>query len=131
MQQAVAALKTDPSNPAANLFVGRTYCFTRGDWQQGLSHLAKGSDSTLAALAQKDVKAPADPNAQVELADGWWDASEAREGKEQEALKLRAGHWYKTALPNLPVGLTKAKVEKRLADIPEIEAPGPAKPAGI
>jgi len=122
-RDALAALKTGPADPEVNLFVGRVYCFTRGDWQRGLPHLVKGSDAGLAAAAVQDLKSPTDPDAQVRLADAWWAASQDREAEEKKAIRLRAGDWYKRARPQLRSSLAKAAVDKRLA---EIAGMGPA-----
>ena len=78
--------------------------------------LALGGDATLKALAQKDMKRPADAAEQVKLGDSWWNLAEKEEGAAQKNLQDRAGYWYKKALPGL-AGLAKDKVEKRIASL--------------
>ena len=51
---AFKTLRDNPDDPNANLAFGRYMCFVKGDWDTGLTHLEKGSDKTLAALAAKD-----------------------------------------------------------------------------
>jgi WD40 repeat protein len=121
LQQAVAALKASPSDAAANLLAGQTYCFSRGDWRRGLPFLAQSGVPAMAALAGKELALPTDPNAQVELADGWWQVADSLEGKAKETVRLRAGHWYAMARGDLPTGLVLARVDKRLAELPPIE----------
>jgi formylglycine-generating enzyme required for sulfatase activity len=55
----------------------------------------------------------------VKLADAWWDAAAERRGEEKAALLRCAGHWYEQALGRLE-GISKTKVEKRLAEIAEL-----------
>ena len=122
-RQTLAKLKANPNDADAHLLVGRWRCFDRGNWGQGLPYLANGSDATLAAVARQDLTSPSKPSAQIQLADAWWDASEGREDKEQETLQLRAGVWYQKAQPRLPAGLSRVKVERRLAEIAKLGRP--------
>ena len=115
--KARAVLATNPENPAANQTVGEFLCFTKGDWDEGLPHLARGSDETLKALAAKELAKPKDADAQVALGDQWRAAAgkETSEGR-KGCLLARAAHWYEAALPNL-TGLAKAKLEKQLEEV--------------
>ncbi len=115
VQLARERLKTDPDDPEACLAVGRWLCFDRGDWDEGLKLLAKGSDAALKALAAADLAPPpATADARVGRGDAWWDASEKSEGRARSALRRRAGFWYEDAVAELS-GLAKTKVEGRLA----------------
>ena len=121
-------LKTNPDDPAANLAMGRWLYSQRGDWEQALPHLARCSSAAMKALASEELDAgPAD---RIRLADAWWALGEKVKGKEREALQLHAGQWYEQAAAELPDGLTKVKVERRLAEIAKIDRPaskGPRK----
>jgi len=117
VQVALTTLKTKPDDPDANLLVGRHYCLGKGDWSKGLPCLVKGNDDTLKALAQKDLDLPTAPADQLALADAWYDLAAKESPKTQ--IQLRAYHWYDTALPGL-TGLTKAKAEKRLAELQKV-----------
>ncbi len=125
-------LKTTPDNPAANLAVGRWFCFERGDWKQGLPHLAKCSSPALKGIAAQEVNSPpATPDAQVKLADAWWNLAEKVEGKTKDSLMAHAGQWYGKALDGLPEGFAKAKVKKRLeeaGEVAEVAVEGPEEP---
>jgi len=112
----VEKLKAAPEDPAANLAVGRYYCFVKGDWHGGLPHLAKGSDAGLKALAAQELAAPAAANEVVQIADAWWDV-----GAKQADLLTRgsisqhAAALYKRVLEGTS-SLRRAQIEKRIAD---------------
>jgi hypothetical protein len=117
VRPAATKLEQKPLDPAANATVGRYIVFTKGDWDTGLPMIALGAESPLQVLAVAEMSPPAEPEAQLKLADGWWDLADGTaDAGEKERLQGRALFWYGTALPNLS-GLPKAKVEKRLQDI--------------
>jgi hypothetical protein len=117
-------LKTKPDDPAANLAVGRFLCFIKNDWEAGVGHLAKGSDTKLKDAAEKDAKAAEGSETdKLATADVWYDLAGAAEPALKHALQMRAHHWYTAALSGL-TGLNKVKVEKRIA---ELEAAGEAR----
>ena len=116
-QEAKAAMKTleeQPTDPDANLAVGKYLCFTKGNWKRGRAMLALGSDAVLKALAMKEMGGEADAAEQVKLGDGWWGQAEKEKGTTKQNLEGRARYWYEKALPEL-TGLMKDKVEKRVA----------------
>ena len=61
--RSVAALKANPNDPEANLTVGLFHCVDKGDWHTGLPLFARGSDASLKALAEAELKAPTNPAA--------------------------------------------------------------------
>lgn len=124
--EALAVLKGRPEDPVANDCVGRWYCVVKGEWHQGLTHLAKSSDAALRSLAQEDLaQAPDQPQAMLQLADRWWLCSKRQGEDDRRRLALlRAGHWYERAHPQMPAGLLKIRVEERLAEIASTERPG-------
>jgi hypothetical protein len=115
--KAIATLATNPDDPSANLTAGKYQVFVLGDYQFGLPHLAKGSDKTLAALAQKelDEKNTATPELQVGMGDEWVLAA-----KKFPALTTqfydRASEWYAKAWPGLS-DLWKMKVREQGAKL--------------
>jgi len=120
LQPALATLLARSDDPEANRAKGTYLCFVKGDWLAGLPHLAKGSDATLKTLAAADLAAPTEASQWVDLADGWWDAAESMpDGAEKDAVRSRAGYWYRQAKPVLQ-GLTKIRVEKRIEECPEL-----------
>ena len=108
------ALATDPDNPEANLAFGRWLSLDADDWHAGLPLLAKGSDAALAGLAKRDLAAPTAAAAQIELADGWWDLAQSKNGPDRAHLTGRAIYWYQQAQPNIHGGFTELKINKRL-----------------
>ncbi len=106
-------LKDRPDDPAANLAAGLYWCFSRGDWEQGLPLLAKGFDPALAALARGEAAAPTEPVPMAALGDGWREAADKRTGPLKPKFQLRALHWYEGALPGL-TALARLKVEAQV-----------------
>ena len=74
-KEARGTLKKDPTDPDANLAVGRYLCFARDDWDKGLLMLANGSNEKLKSLAEKDIKGAKTPAEQVRLGNAWWDSA--------------------------------------------------------
>jgi hypothetical protein len=105
-------LAARPDDPGANLAVGRFVCFTKADWEGGLSLLLKGSDPALKAVAEKDLAKPVSPSDVLALADAWWDVAEKAGGTEKEPLQLRAAFWYARVLLHV-VGLMSFVVDDR------------------
>ncbi len=102
---------------------GRFLCFCKGDWGRGLPLLAT-LKTPLGELAGKDLAGPADAEARVVVADGWWDLAEKeRHPIRKQRLQERARQHYAEALGTLG-GLPRLRVEKRL------EGARPAGPAG-
>jgi hypothetical protein len=127
-RKAMALLEEAPTDAAANLAAGRYLCLVRGDWDAGVAMLALGSDPALKAVATKELQGATSPEAQVVLGDDWWDLAGTREGREKEALLLRAGYWYRRAGADLLSGLVKLRVQKRLEEIAKIPDPVAARP---
>ena len=107
-------LKDHPDDPRANLTVGRFLCFFRDMWGEGLPLLAKGSDKTLADLANKDISHPANTLAQMQLADTWWSLPDSKDAPRKQS-RQRAAHWYEQALPQL-TDPQKSLAQQRIAE---------------
>lgn len=108
-------LKTMPEDPTANQLVGYFQVTVKGEWDEGLSRLAKASDVGLKSLAEKDLASPTGAPEQAVVGDGWWDLSQKESGAPRDALLGRALLWYEKAAPKL-TGLNKAKVDKRVTE---------------
>jgi len=121
-----ASLASTPTDPQANLAVGRFRCFFKGDWDRGLALLALGNDDTLKAVATEDIDGATSAVEQVKLGDAWWELAQQQSGTPQRNICRRAGKWYTQALPGLH-GLAEVKVTKRLKEIsaavPSLAAP--------
>lgn len=125
-QKALAALKILDGNmadPAANLNVGRYLCFNREMWDMGIPYLAASSDEKLKSLAEAEVVKPTDALAEADIGDGWWDIAAKEQEPKKGSIKRHAGVLYREAVLNL-TGLTKVKVEKRIAELAAQPVPG-------
>ncbi len=108
-------LNDKPTDPAANLAVGKFNCFAKGDWVTGIPMLALGNDDELKQLAAQELVPPEEVLA---LGDGWWSIADQQDEVAAQRVRLHAVHWYKKAVPALS-GLSKAKIEKRISDATE------------
>jgi hypothetical protein len=135
VEEAQAVLQSEPTDPEANLVVGRYLCFNKGDWSRGIPMLALVGDKAVKSLAAAELEKPATPGEQVALADGWWDLAQAKTGADRDALLRHAGSWYRKARDGVS-GLVRVKVDQRLAEIakagkvgkPQPVASAPARP---
>ncbi len=90
-------LKENPDDPDTNLKIGRYFCFSAGNWDKGLPMFAKGSDLGLKGLAEIEATHPTEIDAQIKLADGWWDKSANEQALAVTKCKDRACYWYDKA----------------------------------
>jgi hypothetical protein len=121
----MTVLKSNPTDRAANLAVGRCESFLEGNWSAGLPKLARSGDSTLKSLAEKDLAEPTDPTARLELADQWWDLSKREDEPARRNIQLHATDLYRKAVAKL-IGLAKVRAQQRIT---EGEAQSGAMPA--
>ena len=132
--QAADMLAKNPTDPAANLAVGRYRCFVQGKWSMGISMLALGDDPALKDLACKELKGITDAAEEVKLGDAWWDVGEKKNALAKKSIQDHAASWYQQALPGLS-GLVKEKVEQRLEKLrepsPEVSSLAEKRPAPI
>ena len=95
VKAAMKVLEDKPTDPAANVVVGRYLCFAKGDWDKGVAMLALGNDD-LRATAILELRGAASSDEQMKLADAWWELSE-KEGFAKKQLQGRARYWYQKA----------------------------------
>lgn len=104
--------------------LGQFLCLFKNDWLPGLLHLAAGDDKAWGDIARSDLaahvsndKPGSDGSQAVAAAEAWRTrASDLPRGTQRESGQLRALTWYRRALPLL-TGVTKTKVEKRIAEL--------------
>jgi hypothetical protein len=125
VQKAQDTLVKDPENADANAIVGEHLCIVNEAWEQGLPLLNKGSNARLKSAATFDLANPTEAPAQVEAGDAWWALAEKEADDRKTALQRRASLWYGKAKGGV-TGLVKAKVEKRIAEVPVPEVTIPA-----
>jgi hypothetical protein len=84
-----------PDDPVSNTHLGRFYCLVKDDWERGLAMLAKGQDSTLKGLADKELSKPEDAGVQRDLCEGWLALAEKEKDRtRKENLTERAQKWF-------------------------------------
>lgn len=115
VKEAADKLRQTPDDAEANLTMGRYFCLVKGAWDKGLPMLARGSDPALQALAAKEASRSADPDALIELGDGWTEQAGKEKGLAKTQMLLRAKSNYEQALPELK-GLTKNKIELKIQE---------------
>jgi hypothetical protein len=116
VRPAAEALRRDPTDPAANLALGKFRCLVQDRWQQGLPLLARSGDHAWRALAKMELAALDTAARQAALGDAWWERAAAQEGELRDVLRRRAYHWYRQALPELD-GAARVRVRERVADL--------------
>jgi hypothetical protein len=122
-------LKTSRDDPAANLAVGVYYSFCLGDWNAGLPFLTRAPESAVKAAAVADIANPQTPEARASVGDGWWTAAE-KDAVWQRALKARAAAWYEDVITGGKLtGLSRVRIEKRLAEFRSAQTPAETAPA--
>ncbi len=126
VMEATITLTKNSNDAEANLTVGKYLCFRKANWDKGLPMLLLGNDARLRAIAEKDVALPEKPTDQAVLGDLWWELAQQEKGSVKAVMQRRACHWYKLAVREL-TGLTKTKVEKRIAQL-GAELPTPIVP---
>jgi len=118
-QRARARLEQNPDDADAHLQLGQAECFLWDNWQEGLPHLAGGSDPELAQAAKVDLATDPEDAAQcVKAADVWWALAEQPRAEHRVAFQRRAAWWYRQAIPGLE-GLELVKATERLKRLEE------------
>ncbi|MBN2024094.1 MAG: hypothetical protein JW809_15025 [Pirellulales bacterium] len=116
-ERARATLQSDPRDKNANGLLGRWYCFVKRDWGKGLPYLARGGDDALASLAERELAAHESAEAELALADAWWDAARTATGDDRTLFLVRAADWYEGCFDRLRSGLDRLRVRKRLEQV--------------
>jgi hypothetical protein len=120
VETAKETLEHKEDDPDACLTVGEWLCFRAGDWERGLTLLAKGSNPQLKMAAELETTARSDVAQRKQLADLWLELADSAEDRTVSlALKRRAKHWYTVALPEM-TGLDRIAVERVLAQLRSI-----------
>jgi len=107
-------LEKNPQHPGANEAVGFYTCFERNQWKDGLPHLTRVADTTLAEIARRDQSSPTSALDRVALADSWvrWIESQPDRESLTPAVFQRAVSWYASAIPQLDDALRQEATAK-------------------
>jgi hypothetical protein len=104
---AIETLKANEDDPDANLALGKYLCLAKGNWEEGLPMLARGSDMTLKALAERDLRGVKTADEDYDLGNSWWESGAFGQ--------KRAVICYERTIPSLS-DLKKAAAEARVAE---------------
>ena len=118
LERAQATLKTNPTDPEANLTVGKHLCFAEDKWADGLPMLAQGSDAKLKDLAAADLKEGASAKGHIKLGDAWWDFAADKAGPDWKGSAGRAAYWYRKAVGSGTE--KKAELQSKIAIVQQI-----------
>jgi hypothetical protein len=109
------ALAKNPSDGDANLELGKFWAFQQGNFEKGLTYLAKGSDSEIREAANRELKIKPDSPEFVKVADAWWEAANKLPPEPRSAVKVHAAYSYAQALPSLKAldrGLAESRINE-------------------
>jgi len=115
--EAIATLLEDPNDRHALAVAGSFLCLQADDWERGLELLVETDDEDLRRAADMERAKPSGAVQQKELADTWLELAEA-DRTNREAMRRRALHWYRKALPGLS-GVTKDEAEEEIQELLE------------
>jgi hypothetical protein len=123
MNKGLASL-TAGEDEAAHLDVGRYLVLRKGEWQAGLTHLAKAGNRPLALVARLDLENPSEAARQQKAGDEWYKLAEREKERPlaRAALLSRAAHWYRQAAPS-STGSALVGIKDRLKEIEEMPPP--------
>jgi WD40 repeat protein len=114
-REAKATLDKTPADPAANLVLGKYYCFFKDDWPRGVPMLALSGAEGLSQLAQDELVADSSAE-KLAVADGWYTASEKEKGASRTALRRHAHALYLANVSSLS-GLAAKKIAQRIEEL--------------
>lgn len=130
-KKAEAALAINPDDAAANLTAGKYLAFVKENWEKAIPYLAKGSDTNLKKLAEKEISDPKPAMERIGLGDEWIDAAKKLSAF-RAPIQRHASSFYALAWPDLD-GVWKDKLRDRAKRMLQAAVPGQARkgtPAG-
>jgi hypothetical protein len=94
-------LRSKPTDPQANLAVGKFLCFIKEDWSGGLLLLARDGDAALSAVAKEEIGGKLkDPQEQLALGNSWWNLSSKTSEDDKVFYQRRARYWFLKCIAN-------------------------------
>lgn len=112
-QSAREDLRADADDASAHLALGRYLCLVRGNWTEGLDHLARSGDPLWQAAAELERSRGADPKAAAAIADAWMAVGDKAELWAKVPAYDRAAELYRAALGTATAG-ERSRIETRL-----------------
>jgi len=123
VSQALAVLEKHPDNAGAHQTIGRFYALHKGQWSQGLRHLAAGTDETMRRIAAKELENPGDPIDQLAIGDAWWELAQKSTGVAHMQMTRHAQMWYRHCRASF-TDIALSRIQMRLQE--EMSAPATA-----
>ncbi len=108
-------LAKNPNDGDANLEMGKFWAFQQGNFEQGLSYLAKASDTEIRDAASRELSLKPDAPDFVKVADGWWEVANKLPTDPRSTVKIHAAYSYARVLPNLKAldrGLAESRINE-------------------
>ncbi|HKB00819.1 MAG TPA: hypothetical protein VKD90_01310, partial [Gemmataceae bacterium] len=131
VRKAANTLKTAPNDQGANNTIGVFLALTRQDWDNGLSHLAKGADPGLVTAAKADLNTPTDPRGRFDVGEQWFRlAVSAKDSRHKRAMLGRARTWFERIAKAKVDVADMVKAQARLGDVDKLNVP-PKDPAAL
>jgi len=116
---AILKLLNEPTDQAANLMVGKFYCYNLHQWDAGIKMLALCGAPAITKIAEMELAQPKNSPEQRATADAWFSLGKQSGGTDRFGAYQRAEYWYNTCEPFL-TGVNKMLVDKNLDEIAKI-----------
>ncbi len=88
-------LRNQPSDPEANLAVGKFLCFIKNDWETGLPLMAHATNEPLKTVVATEInEKPKTADQQIALADLWKNLGASADEPDKAGCQQRARYWY-------------------------------------
>jgi hypothetical protein len=113
VNKAMESLEKNPEDREAHQLLGHYLALIKGDWEEGLKHLALGSEEAFRTAAARDLSNPTQAADQIAVGDLWWDLAEKDKSATKSRLRSRAGGWYLRARDQSS-GITRTRLDQRL-----------------
>lgn len=113
------ALAQNRNDGDSRLKLGRWLCLRKGQWEEGLPHLAESSDSKLKNLAVRDLRSSTHPSGMIQAGISWMMYAKNEKGSAATEFAGRGLYWLQKALP-IATGSEKTRVEQLMENCLEI-----------
>lgn len=124
VRKAANALRNAPDDQGANNTLGVFLALTRQDWENGLPHLARGSDPGLVGAAKADLNTPTDVKGRFEVGDAWFRlAVSAKDSRYKRSMLGRARTWYQRITGSKAEVADMVKAQAKLRDVDNLNVP--------
>ncbi len=112
----ILKLLENPQDKAANLVVGKFYCYNLNRWPDGLPMLSLGSDAELHAVAEMELNNPMTADEFKSTGDAWYTIGKKASGSDRIGAWQRAQKRYYQAIRMLS-GVAKTLTQTRLDEM--------------